>query len=273
MTASQVPGPPQAAGIPLADEPRPGRRSILRHGAVGTGLALVGAAGTGSAVALTHHIDTHLAPTDRVAPLPSRPAGLAARVVFHADPVAATACVTFDDGPDPRWTPLVLQVLEEAGVPATFFVLGRAVQNHPGLIARQVEAGHEVAVHNWEHTDVYGVEIDQLRSSVDRTMAAITAAGAPRPRLWRPPYGRVDAPALMVAAERGLDILLWSHHTPSAAEAAAIAQRAGAGSVILCHDGRSQPNEAMIRSLGRSIRELVRRGVSFVTGSEILARA
>jgi len=144
---------------------------------------------------------------------------------------------------------------------------------HPELVAREAEAGHEVAIHNWAHTDVYGVEVGELRDSVDRTIAAIEDAGASAPRLWRPPYGRVDAPALMVAAERGLDVLLWSEHTPTAQAAADAAGAAHAGSVILCHDGRSQPSEELLRTLGESIAALQARGLAFVTGSRMLEGA
>lgn len=227
--------------------------------------------GAGSGAALAHHLDTHLRPTDRVAPRPAERGLLGARVLFQGPADQQLACVTFDDGPDPRWTPLVLDLLAEIGVPATFFVLGQAVQAHPGLVARQVQAGHEVGVHNWVHTDVYGVEVDQLRDSVDRTITAIQEAGAPRPRLWRPPYGRVDAPALMVAAERDLDVLLWSLNSPSAAAAEAVAQKAGPGSVILCHDGRTQPTEALLRAMARSLAELQSQGLELVTASQMLA--
>jgi len=150
-------------------------------------------------------------------------------VLFQGSPDRDEVCLTFDDGPDPRWTPMVLDMLAELGASATFFVLGEAVAAHPDLVARQAETGHEVGVHNWVHTDVYGVEVDALRDSVDRTITAIQNAGAPQPALWRPPYGRVDAPALMVAAERDLDILLWSEHTPTAQLARDVAETAHAG--------------------------------------------
>ena len=102
---------------------------------------------------------------------------------------------------------------------------------------------------------------------------AIQDAGAPRPSLWRPPYGRIDAPALMVAAERGLDVLLWSEHTPTAQAAADVAGTAHAGSVILCHDGRTEPDEELLRAMGESIAVLRARGLAFVTGSRMLEGA
>lgn len=257
--------------VPAADPPEStGRRGLLRVGLTGAAaLAVGGGAGAGA----VRYSDTHLSPTARVAPRPDEPGRYAVRVLFQGASDCARACVTFDDGPDPRWTPLVLDILADLGVPATFFVLGEAVTAHPELVAREAEAGHEVAIHNWAHTDVYGVEVGELRDSVDQTIAAIEDAGAPAPRLWRPPYGRVDAPALMVAAERGLDVLLWSEHTPTAQAAADAAGAAHAGSVILCHDGRSQPSEELLRTLGESIAALQARGLAFVTGSRMLEGA
>ena len=249
---------------------RAGRRGVLRAGLAGAAaLAVGGGVGAGA----VRYSDTHLSPTARVAPRPDEPGRYAARVLFQGASERAQACVTFDDGPDPRWTPLVLDILADLGVPATFFVLGEAVAAHPELVAREAEAGHEVAIHNWVHTDVYGVEVGELRDSVDSTIMAIQDAGAPRPSLWRPPYGRIDAPALMVAAERGLDVLLWSEHTPTAQAAADVAGTAHAGSVILCHDGRTQPDEELLRAMGESIAVLRARGLAFVTGSRMLEGA
>lgn len=261
-----------------AGEQAPSRRLVLgRLGRGGTalagGLALTAAGAGGGAAAVRYH-DTHLAPTARVAPRPEGPGPLSVRTLFQADPAAGQVCLTFDDGPDPRWTPMVLDILASRGVPATFFVLGQAAAAHPEFVRSQVRAGHEVGVHSWTHTDVYSYPKGSasLGEVIDATIGAVTDAGAPAPRVWRPPYGRVDAPALMVAAERGLDLVLWSHHTPSVAAAEAAGQ-AWAGSVILCHDARSQPSEELLAAVGTSIGTLLERGLTFVTASQMLAGA
>ncbi|WP_236755623.1 polysaccharide deacetylase family protein [Actinomyces radicidentis] len=266
---------PAGRPAPGGTTPEPGltgRRSLLRHGLAGAALTAAGlAVGGGAGAEAVHHLDTHLSPTARVAPQPSRSGRLAARVLFQTDPATGLAAITFDDGPDRHWTPMALRMLDAVGVPATFFVLGSAVADNPGLVRSETAAGHEVGVHNWVHTDVYGVDADELRGSLSRTITAIEQAGAPTPRVWRPPYGRVDAPALMVAAELDLDVLLWSRHAPSAADAADLATTVHAGAVVLCHDGRSQPNAAIFAALGRSITALKAEGLRFVTGSQMLA--
>ena len=250
---------------------RESRRGLLGRAALAMTAGLLGAgAGAGAA----HWRDTHLSPTARTAPRPASPgSALGTRVVFQTDGESGKLALTFDDGPDPRWTPLVLDMLARLHVRATFFVLGSAAEAHPELIAREVAEGHEVAVHNWVHTDVYGVGFSELSDSVDRTRQAIMAAGAPSPRLWRPPYGRVDAPAMMVASQKRMDLLLWSVHTPSTAAATAVKDVAGAGSVVLCHDGRAQPSQALFAALEGALRSLLERGLTVTTGSDLLASA
>ena len=247
------------------------RRGILGRAALATTAGIVGA---GAGAGATHWRHTHLSPTARTAPRPAAPgSALGTRVVFQTGGESGKLALTFDDGPDPRWTPRVLDMLARLQVRATFFVLGSAVEAHPELIAREVAEGHEVAVHNWVHTDVYGVSFSELSDSVNRTCEAIVAAGAPSPRLWRPPYGRVDAPAMMVASRKRMDLLLWSVHTPSTAEAAAVTDLAGAGSVVLCHDGRTQPSAPLFAALEGGVRSLLERGLTVTTGSDLLASA
>ena len=251
--------------------PRESRRGLLRRAALATTAGVLGA---GVGAGATHWRDTHLSPTARTAPRPAGPgSALGTQVVFQTDGKSGKLALTFDDGPDPRWTPRVLDMLARLHIQATFFVLGSAVQAHPELIARQVAEGHEVGVHNWVHTDVYGVSFSELSDSVDRTCEAIEAAGAPSPRLWRPPYGRVDAPAMMVASLKRMDLLLWSVHTPTAAAADAVKDVAGAGSVVLCHDGRTQPSEGLFSALEGGLRSLLERGLTVTTGSDLLASA
>ena len=263
--------PPPSTESQPSPAPRESRRGLLGRTALATTAGLLGAS-TGAGAA--HWRDTHLSPTARTAPRPAGPGdALGTRVVFQTSGESGKLALTFDDGPDPRWTPRVLDMLARLHVQATFFVLGSAVQAHPELIAREVAEGHEVAVHNWVHTDVYGVSFSELSDSVERTCEAIVAAGAPSPRLWRPPYGRVDAPAMMVASLKKMDLLLWSVHTPTAAKAAAVKDTAGAGSVVLCHDGRTQPSEALFTALEGGVRSLLERGLAVTTGSDLLAPA
>ena len=149
---------------------------------------------------------------------------------------------TFDDGPDPLWTPRVLEALEQAEVRATFFVVAPPAARNPGLVRRMLEAGHGVEFHCTEHirhteSSRGGIEAD-TRSGL-RTLAALDVS----PRLWRPPWG-VTAPwTAEVADEFGLEIAPWTADThdwrgDSATEMLAyIDERLAPGAVVLMHDG------------------------------------
>jgi peptidoglycan/xylan/chitin deacetylase (PgdA/CDA1 family) len=118
--------------------------------------------------------------------------------------------LTFDDGPDHEATPPVLQTLEERGVHATFFLLGSRVAMMPKLACQIVDAGHEVAVHGWDHRylPLHGplTTYDHLA----RTADAINSATGVAPWLFRPPYGVLTTPAIVAARRLGLSPVLWS---------------------------------------------------------------
>lgn len=155
--------------------------------------------------------------------------------------------LTFDDGPD-VYTPQILEVLKAYGVRATFFVMGRKAAAHPELIRAELAAGHIVENHSWDHPHLADLGQNGILQQLVRTQAAITAAGAPRPRLFRPPYGSLNARVEAVAHALKLQIVLWSLDTNdwrgrNANEiAASVIDQAVPGAVVLMHDG--VPNSA-----------------------------
>lgn len=118
--------------------------------------------------------------------------------------------LTFDDGPDPTSTPLVLDALEELGWKATFFCLGSQARRHPRVVTEILERGHELGVHGETHRS------HLLRSAPAVTKDVIGArnlledlSGRP-PRWLRPPYGAVAASTLVAARRSGLSLILWT---------------------------------------------------------------
>jgi peptidoglycan-N-acetylglucosamine deacetylase len=152
--------------------------------------------------------------------------------------------LTFDDGPDPRHTQAIAELLAERGHRATFFVLGRAVRAHPSVAAAAAAAGHELASHGDDHrllalTPPAGVRA-QLRAA---EQAVVAATGSPPARLFRAPHG-VRSPWLgAVARASGYRMCAWDGSVFDTAlpGAAVIAGRVqallGPGRVILLHDG------------------------------------
>ena len=118
--------------------------------------------------------------------------------------------LTFDDGPDPRSTPAVLDSLATLGWRATFFTLGPMVDNAPRLAARIVAEGHELAVHGYRHTSPLIRTHRQITEDLRRTIHTIEDAAGVQPVWYRPPYGHLSLAAWHAASEHGLQTTLWT---------------------------------------------------------------
>jgi peptidoglycan-N-acetylglucosamine deacetylase len=157
----------------------------------------------------------------------------------RADHVA----VTFDDGPDPAWTPAFLEVLATWRVRATFFMLGAMAAAAPGLAAEIAAAGHEVAVHGWAHQYTVLRGPRAVADDLARARDAVAAAAGAQPRFYRPPYGVLSAGALGAARRLGLTPVLWTcwgrEWTPGATPRSVWATLGGdlaGGATVLLHD-------------------------------------
>jgi peptidoglycan/xylan/chitin deacetylase (PgdA/CDA1 family) len=124
---------------------------------------------------------------------------------------APGVALTFDDGPHPEGTPLVLDVLARFGAVATFFVIGEQVQRRPELVGEILAAGHGVALHGFRHRMQLRLGARAVADDIARGMAAVADAGAGDGLRWhRPPYGIYSAAGLRAARAAGLAPLLWS---------------------------------------------------------------
>jgi peptidoglycan/xylan/chitin deacetylase (PgdA/CDA1 family) len=150
--------------------------------------------------------------------------------------------LTFDDGPDPRWTPAILDALVASRARATFFVLGPHAAARPSLIARILDEGHAVGVHAHDHVRHTDLDAAAGAADLDRALATLERLGV-RPALWRTPWG-VEAPwTRPAAAARGLRLVGWSADThdwrgdAAATMLAAVAPAIDDGAIVLAHDG------------------------------------
>jgi peptidoglycan/xylan/chitin deacetylase (PgdA/CDA1 family) len=151
--------------------------------------------------------------------------------------------LTFDDGPDPRWTPAVLDALAAAGARATFFVLGPCVAAHPDLVRRAAGEGHAIGVHAYDHVRHTERDAGDGAADLDRALDALDGVGV-RPSLWRTPWGVEADWTRPAAAARGLRVVGWDTDTHDwrgdRAEDMldAVAPAVGdAGAIVLAHDG------------------------------------
>ena len=157
--------------------------------------------------------------------------------------------LTFDDGPNPRWTPLLLETLARHNLRATFFLIGKYAASQPGLVRQILEAGHPIGNHTWTHPDLALVSARRTREELLRTTGTLEQiAGAPI-RYFRPPYGGRRPATLRIARELGLVPVLWNAMTAdwaasspepiaaSLAKTVARKQKSGYASNIVLHDG------------------------------------
>lgn len=150
--------------------------------------------------------------------------------------------LTFDDGPDSASTPAFLAELDRIGVRATFFLLGEMIRRHPRLPPRMVEAGHEIAVHGWDHRNhLRHSPAATLRQLADTTDLIERLTGE-RPVYFRPPYGALTAADLLACRRLQLQPVLWTawgRDWESTATPAAVLHRVLRdlhGGTVLLHD-------------------------------------
>jgi peptidoglycan/xylan/chitin deacetylase (PgdA/CDA1 family) len=189
----------------------------------------------------------------------------------HGPDCRVERCValTFDDGPSVQTARLV-ELLERAAVPATFFVLGHQVTEHPA--AARAAAGHaELGSHGWNHTSLTKMTGSQIGAELVRTNRVIAETVGRRPVAFRPPYGAVDAAAADELRRAGLPIALWSVDPEDwkVRDADVVHRRVTdavrPGSVVLLHDLYASTVDAV----PRIVADLRAQGYVFVTVSQM----
>ncbi|HPU39122.1 MAG TPA: polysaccharide deacetylase family protein [Microthrixaceae bacterium] len=118
--------------------------------------------------------------------------------------------LSFDDGPDPRWTPRVLDALKEAGAQATFFMMGYNVDQHRELAHRVLDEGHEIGNHTWSHQDLAFQDPTSTRHEIVDAKRAIKEILGVDTVWFRPPRGELSGAAMRILAEENYDTFLWS---------------------------------------------------------------
>lgn len=180
--------------------------------------------------------------------------------------------LTFDDGPHPKHTPRLLDILRQYGVKATFFVVGRNVEKYPDLAQRIVSEGHQIGNHTMTHPNLTKLRRKKFDSEIKETSTIIEAYTGKKPTCIRPPYGSLDMKVEAILKNLyGLNIILWSvdpedWKKPGASE---IARRliggAKPGAILLAHDIHEQTIDAMPEVLSN----LLQQGYKFGTIDQI----
>lgn len=176
--------------------------------------------------------------------------------------------LTFDDGPHPTNTPRLLNILDEKGVKATFFILGERADEYPNIVKQTHAKGHEVENHSYSHPDLSGASLAVLDKEVERTNKIIENLTGRRPVYLRPPYGsynkQVSSNISNQIALWSVDTLDWKSRNAVAVQESALSQVRN-GSVILMHDIHSTTVDAV----GPLIDSLKAQGYTFVRLDEL----
>ncbi|MEU4471697.1 polysaccharide deacetylase family protein [Micromonospora sp. NPDC023888] len=253
------------------------RRDLLRHGLLLVGGVALGA-GTSEAWRSTHRrlpIAGGFASATVGNGKQDVGAG-ALEVVWSGRTNQRLVALTFDDGPAPQWTPMVLDTLARHRVPATFFMDGAQVRRHADVVRDRL-TGHEVGNHGWDHRDLAELDAAEAYDDLRRSHDAIADVTGTRPTLLRPPYGHLGGAVLYAAARLDYRLVLWSlqmveREFPDdpAGHARRIVTEVRPGTIVLGHDVGARRRLVALRGLTDMINGLRSRGYTFVTVSALL---
>ena len=179
--------------------------------------------------------------------------------------------LTFDDGPGP-YTAHLLDVLDQYGAKATFFLIGSKVSSQANVVRSIHARGHQLGNHSWSHPELPKLPVDQIAGEIDRTNDAIKQATGVTPAILRPPYGAVNGVVLEQLRLRGMSSILWSVDTRDWADRNSdiVCSRAVAGArpgaIILMHD----IHQTSVGAVPCILSALKQQGYSFVTVQGLL---
>lgn len=188
--------------------------------------------------------------------------------------------LTFDDGPSPTYTNKILDLLKQYHAKGTFFVIGEQPEKYPEIIKRELKEGHEIANHMYQHREVYGMPIDELKEDLEHSHWAIYQITGQSMRLYRPTSGYCNEKIYEVACSLNYTVIIWTWGLDSRdwtglngrLIARKIIEAVKPGGIILFHDLGGNRNNT-IQALEILIPELISQGYQLVTVSKLLWQA
>lgn len=192
---------------------------------------------------------------------------------YHGPRELKLIALTYDDGPNRRFTPRLLELLKRENVPATFFWLGQQIKYYPQEAKQLYELGFEIGNHSFYHKSLTKLSREEIYEEISSTQEIIKKTTGITPTLLRPPYGSVNQNVVEVAEELGLQIIMWSLDTDDWRQDCTkekivdkVLKNIRGGDIILMHDRNSRTIEAT----AELIPALRARGFRFVKVSQLL---
>ncbi|MCL2676479.1 MAG: polysaccharide deacetylase family protein [Streptococcaceae bacterium] len=178
--------------------------------------------------------------------------------------------LTFDDGPNPATTPLLLNELQKENVKVTFFSLGQNIQANPDIIKREAKEGNEIASHTWDHKDLTTLSPSQQLDEITGTQKLIKQLTGQDNHFFRPPYGSINNSALNVSDNAAIlwsiDARDWARTSDVSGTVQAAVSAAHPGAIIIMHDIHLWS----VQAVPQIIKTLKSQGYTFVTVSQLL---
>jgi peptidoglycan/xylan/chitin deacetylase (PgdA/CDA1 family) len=199
---------------------------------------------------------------------------------YQAEVSEPLVALTFDDGPNEPYTSRLLDLLDERGVRATFFQVGRCAERYPSASRRVVESGHVLGNHSYSHQFSSYFREPSQRREIERSQQALAAVTGVVPALYRPPWLCHWPWVLASIHDHGLQVVsgLFGHplelvQPPAMIMAASAAKITKPGSIVIFHDGfdaRGGRRDQSVAAIGPLIDTLAGRGYRFVTVDQLL---
>lgn len=183
--------------------------------------------------------------------------------------------LTFDDGPHPRYTPQILDILDKYGIKATFFAIGINADRYPDTMEMVISRGHEIGNHTYTHPHVNRLDASTLYNEIEKCENALFSHTDYKTKLFRPPEGMIDGYVKSVIKQLDYKVILWDidtldwAHTPPDVIADKVISSISSGDIILMHDYISYYSPTP-EALEAFIPILLEKGYKFVVVSELI---
>ena len=186
--------------------------------------------------------------------------------------------LSFDDGPHPKYTDEILDILKQYNIKATFFVLGKHAELYPDIIRKQIQEGHEIGNHSYSHVNLKKASPKIIKDEYNKTQNIIYSISNIKPKVFRPPYGNYNDEVIKVVSSDDSSIVIWTFYqdskdwsNPGVEKIVnTTLSKSQNGDIILFHDYVYKKESHTVEALKIFLPTWIDEGYRFVTMSELI---